>query len=145
MTLREESLSTKDQPPFSSTAAMINANLIEQARIEMDTDFFLRKGGKVTDASGKVIEQVKTKEQKVKDEKRKKAIQSTRAQGSAILGIPHKKQITTTGKQNIHKASGDRFTVVVRSKSYGIYATIEEAVTVRDRVREESGMPKAEY
>lgn len=142
MTLREESLSTKEQPPFASTGSMISFMQSARDNIERLTQEFLRKGGKINSPVQQFVTPFVKKQM---DEKRKKAIQSTRAQGSAILGIPHKKQITTTGKQNIHKASGDRFTVVVRSKSYGIYATIEEAVTVRDRVREESGMPKAEY
>lgn len=150
MTLREESLSTKEQAPFASTGSMINAMQAERDNIQRLTDEFLRKGGRVTDATGVVIQQAKSKQRQQMDEKRKKtknAINSKLTVQSPVGFFDGKNRVkerATSGHMNI-QTKGDKHIVTIGKVGYGTFKDINEAIRVRDEARAALKMSRAAY
>ncbi len=156
MTLREETITTKENAPFASTGSMIEFMNPIRNEIEHLTAEFLAKGGAIIDCStGKATKECKTAQQKQMDDRRKKTKNALRSKliVQTPIGFMDGKnrsiQAASSGMQNISskvRADGrTAYRVVIGSKGYGVFYTAEEAIKVRDQQREILGMEKALY
>lgn len=157
MTLREESLSTKENAPFASTGSMISFMQSERDNIERLTQEFLRKGGQIIDCdTGKAALECKPANHKQLDDRRKKANRSVKSKLEVQTpvgffdGKNRRDTVAASGMQNISckKLADGRtaYRVVIGSTGYGVfYDDPEGAKECRDKQRKILGIGRALY
>jgi len=119
------------QNPFTSHSAAISANIIEQARIEMMTDFFHRQGGKVDVIAAPDYKPKPELDSKLRD-------QFERGRTNA-----HAKSVKEPSRKYIRTYSRKSPQVIINKKYIGTYPTIAEAVAARDQYLIDKNLPPA--
>jgi len=133
MRIMEEVVRQDNQ--FTSCGSAIAANIIEQARIEMLTDFFYRRGGSVTE--------IKTPDYKPKpvDE----ISGDLRDQFERGRNNAHSKSVKEPSRKYIRTYARKSPQVIVNGVYVGSYPDVPSAVIGRDQYLIDNKMPPADY
>ena len=149
MSLVEETLATKEQPPFTSCSAAIAIKLKEQQNIDDAKAAFFKSGGtiKTYSATSVLIEPEPKREFSQIPNQRKKTWSSGKADTSSLVAY-HSRSKPTNRRMNITEkklVSKTVHSVNIAGIFYGSFDSEEEAVKFRDDKRKFLGMPPADY
>lgn len=148
MSLSEETLSLKEQPPFTSCTAAIAVKLKEQQDLDDAKAAFFRAGGKVKTYSptSVLIEPEAERAFSQVPNQRKKTWSSGKADNSSVVAYHSRKK--TIRRMNITEkklVSKTVYPVNIAGIFYGSFPSEDEAVKFRDDKRKALGMPVADY
>lgn len=145
MSLSEETLSLKEQLPFTSSSAAIAVKLKEQQELDEQKEAFFRSGGKVSvyDVKASLV----SKQTVDLDTKRRIGAKAKNNPEGLVINycpknIPANRRMNITEKKLVSKTV---YTVNISGIFYGSFPTEEEAIKFRDSKRELFGMKRADY
>lgn len=148
MSLSEETLSTKEQPPFTSCSAAIAIKLKEQQGLDEQKAAFFKSGGKVKTYSATSVLIAPEPERAFSQlpNQTKRSWSSGKADNSSVVAYHSRKK--TIRRMNITEkklVSKTVYPVNIAGIFYGSFPSEEEAIKFRDDKRKALGMPVADY